>query len=173
MFQIRPANFQDCPGLAQVQVDSYRTAYASFFPSSYFEQMTYAEQEQDWREWLASGKDEILLVAHLAETQVVGYVLAKAEPDVYPGYASEIMALHVRRAHQHQGLGYALLQSAARQLAECSCQSVMLWTLKGNPIRRWYEKLGGQFLGEKTYPVDDWDIVEVAYGWKPLTVLLP
>ena len=67
IFHIRPAAPQDCPGLAQVQVDSYRTAYARFFPPPYFEQITYAEQEQDWRDWLASGTQGILLVALSAD----------------------------------------------------------------------------------------------------------
>lgn len=172
MFQIRPAALPDCPDIAQVQVDSYRTAYAEFFPPEHFAHLTYAEQEQDWRDWLETKTDDVLLVALSPEKDVVGYVLARAEPEVYPGYESEIVALHVRQTHQRQGIGQALLQSAANRLAARGCQSVMLWTLKDNPVRPWYERLGGQWLGEKTYPVGDWIIVEAAYGWKPLTTLL-
>ena len=40
-----------------------------------------------------------------------------------------------------------------------------LWTLEQNPVRGWYERLGGQVIGRKCYDVDGWDVVEIAYGW--------
>ena len=49
----------------------------------------------------------------------------------------------------------------------------MLWTLKGNPVRQWYERLDGKVLGEKSYQIDDWDIVEIAYGWETIATLWP
>jgi hypothetical protein len=48
----------------------------------------------------------------------------------------------------------------------------MLWTLKGNRMRRWYERLNGTLLGEKSYQIEDRIIREVAYGWEDITVLL-
>jgi hypothetical protein len=38
---IRPAVLDDCPALARIQVDSYRTAYAHIFPQSYIDHFTY------------------------------------------------------------------------------------------------------------------------------------
>jgi hypothetical protein len=49
----------------------------------------------------------------------------------------------------------------------------MLWTLEGNPVRRWYERLQGKVIGEKSFRIDDWDIVEIAYGWQTMSTLLP
>lgn len=165
-FQIRPATPADCAGIAKVQVDSYCTSYAGFFPQSYFQNFSYAEQEQDWRNWFASENGEILLVAVSAENEVLGYALARAKAEIYPGYASELAALHVRKALQSQGIGKALLLNAVQHLAARGCQTVMLWTLQGNPVRRWYERLQGKLLGETNYDVDGWNIVEVAYGWE-------
>ncbi len=164
--QIRNAALDDCPGIARVQVDSYRSAYAGQFPAAYLEHFTYAEEEQDWRQLLTSGSEDILLVAASPENQVVGYVLARARPDIYPGYDSEILALHVRKASQGQGIGKALLRGAVERLKVRRCKSTMLWTLKNNQARQWYERLNGELLGEKHYDVDDWEIVEVAYGWE-------
>ena len=96
MYQIRNAIFEDCPGIAKVQVDSYRTAYTGLFPTPYLEHFTYAEEEQDWIQMLTSNIEDILLVAISQEKQVVRYILARAKPDIFPGYDSEIVALHVR-----------------------------------------------------------------------------
>jgi ribosomal protein S18 acetylase RimI-like enzyme len=166
MFHIRPATPADCAGIAKVQVDSYCTAYAGFFPESYFQNFSYAEQEQDWLNWFASGTDEILLVAVSPENEVIGYALTRAKAEIYPGYDSELAALHVRKALQGQGIGKALILNTAERLAARGCQTVMLWTLQGNPVRRWYESLHGKLLGETNYDVDGWNIVEVAYGWE-------
>jgi len=152
-------------------MDSYRTAYAAFFPKAYVEHFTYEEQEQDWIDLLKSETDDILLVATSTEKQVIGYVLARARPDIFPGYDSEVIALHVRKSFQRQGVGLALLQGAVEKLEEQGCKSVMLWTLKGNPVRKWYESLQGKFIGEKSYHVDDWTIDEVAYGWEKISAL--
>ena len=173
MTRIRHARPVDCPGIARVQVDSYRTAYAGLFPESYLTQFTYEEQTQDWEVWLATHPEDLLLVAMSPEGQVIGYLLARAQPDIHPGYDAEILAMHVKLAHQRKGIGKALLRAAVEGLEERGCRSVMLWTLKGNPARAWYERLGGKVLGEKRFQVDGWDIVEFAYGWETLSTLLP
>lgn len=173
MIHIRNARLEDCPGLAQVQVDSYRTAYAGLFPESYLARFSYEEQTQDWQEWLTALSNEVLLVAVSPEETVLGYVLARAQPDIHPGYDAEILALHVRQAYQGKGIGSALLRASVGQLLEWGCRSVMLWTLQGNPVRQWYERLGGKLLGEKRYPVEDWEMIEIAYGWETISSLLP
>lgn len=171
MFQIRNATVKDCLGIAETQVDSYRTTYAGLFPTAYLEHITYAEQEQDWIRLLSSDTKDILSIAISEENQVIGYVLARAQPDIYPGFDSEIIALHVRQPFQRKGIGKALLDNAIKSLITFECGSVMLWTLRGNRIRQWYEKLGGQLIGERSYDVDDWVINEVAYGWKEIGTL--
>jgi ribosomal protein S18 acetylase RimI-like enzyme len=173
MTQVRKAHLVDCPGIAQVQVDSYRTAYEGLFPEPYLARFTYEEQAQDWQTWLATNREDVLLAAESMDNQVVGYVLARARPDIYLGYDAEIVALHVQQACQGRGVGKALLRAAITELEGRGCQSAMLWTLKGNPVRRWYERLEGQIMGEKGFQVDGWDVVEVAYGWETISTLLP
>ena len=171
MIKVREAELKDCPGIARVQVDSYRTAYAGLMPEAYLAQFSYEEQEQDWVGLLEAGSADILLVAESEEGEIVGYTLARAEAEIYPGYDAEIIALHVRKSVQRQGVGRALLREAVEKLSARGCQSVMLWTLKGNPVRRWYEKLGGKYLGEKTWPLDDFEVHEAAYGWEDISGL--
>jgi ribosomal protein S18 acetylase RimI-like enzyme len=108
----------------------------------------------------------------VVEENVLGYVLARAQPDIFPGYDAEIIALHVQKPFQKQGIGKALFRTAAKRLMDASCKSTMLWTLKRNPTRHWYEKLGGIFLAEKSDEIDGWIVNEVAYGWNDITSLL-
>ena len=57
---IRRATIEDSAGLARVQVDSYRAAYAGIFPPSYLAHFTYEEQEQDWHDLFAAEVDALL-----------------------------------------------------------------------------------------------------------------
>lgn len=165
--KIRKAEIRDSAGLAHVQVDSYRTAYVPIFPQSYLEHFTYEEQTQDWRDLLASEMDDVLYVAVNDAEEVVGYVLGRPVGDI-PPYDAELVALHVRSTYQRQGIGTELIATIAKALMDEGCASIMLWTLEKNPVRALYERLGGQFLGEK-----DWggnatfgvDVREVTYGW--------
>ena len=49
---------------------------------------------------------------------------------------------------------------------------MLVWTLGENPCRRFYERLGGEFVAEKEIEIGEQKLVEVAYGWKDLNVLV-
>jgi ribosomal protein S18 acetylase RimI-like enzyme len=166
--KIREARIEDSADLARIQVDSYRTAYAGILPEEYLAHFTYEEQEQDWRDLLAAGTNDILLVAEISEGEVAGYALGRPGTSDIGAYDSELVALHVRRRHQQQGAGRALVAAMAERCKAQGCGSLMLWVARGNaPAQRFYERLGGQLIGERTFDLGEGDITltEVAYGW--------
>ena len=171
---IRKAQIDDSAHIARVQVDSYRVAYADFFPPEYLAHFTYEEQTQDWRDLLSSNSDDALYIAEDADGEIVGYALGQPGASAIPPYDSELVALHVCRAYQEQGIGRQLVQAIARQLQQQGCTALMLWVLKPNPARAFYERLGGQWLGEQTIELGETiTAVEVAYGWPDIGSLLP
>ena len=143
---IRPAQIDDSADLAYIQVDSYRAAYAAFFPPSYLAHFTYQEQEQDWRDWLSDRPDDVLLVAETDAGEVVGYALGRPKVSETPPYDGELLALHVRQSHQRQGIGTQLIAATAAHLAQAGCKSLILWTIAGNRARSLYERLGGRVV---------------------------
>ncbi|MCI0475071.1 MAG: GNAT family N-acetyltransferase [Anaerolineales bacterium] len=170
--QIRQAKIEDCRAIAQVQVNSYRTAYANIFPPAYLAHFTYEEQEQDWRAWMNNPGNEMLLVAETTSGEIVGYALGRILDN--RAYAGELVALHVRRANQHQGIGSQLIAATAGELRQCGCASLMLQTLAQNPSRSLYEKLGGQLVDEQPWVNNaefGVNVTEVTYGWSDIAVL--
>jgi len=171
---IRQATIEDSVGIARVQVDSYRAAYAGIFPQPYLEHFTYEEETQDWRDLLSGASADVLYVAEAETGEIVGYALGRPGPTDVPTYDSELVALHVRGAYQRQGVGRRLIAAVAMRLKQEGCTSLLLWTLAQNPSRALYERLGGQLLGEK-----DWGdneefgvaVQEVAYGWASIEQL--
>ena len=174
--EIRAATGKDCSSLAAIQVHSYRTAYAGVLPPSHLARFTCEEQAQDWREWLASRGDDVLLIAETTTGTALGYALGRPAPGEIAPYDAELLALHVRQSHQGLGIGSQLIAAIATQLEQRGCISLMLWVLETNPARALYEKLGGQVIGEKAWGGNGafgTSIREVAYGWPDIRELVP
>ena len=169
--KIREATITDSPELARIQVDSYRTAYAGFFPQAYLDHFSYEEQTQDWQDLLSSESKDLLFVAENEPGDIVGYALAKAETDPEAGYDSSLVAIHVHYSQQKKGFGRHLLIAVVSSLQAQGCTSLWLSTLLGNPAQAWYERLGGVPFGEVRYKVDETEVVEIKYGWSDITVL--
>ena len=167
--QVRGATIEDAGGLARVQVDSYRSAYVGVWPRAVLDSLSFEEQEQDWRNWIRSNPDDLLYVAELSAGEAVGYALARSGPTGILGYDSELIALHVLDPYQRQGLGRRLVAAIAKELQMRGSESLMLWVLKENRARGFYERLGGQLLADQKI---SWaGRLEVAYGWPKIEVL--
>jgi ribosomal protein S18 acetylase RimI-like enzyme len=167
--KIREARIEDSAGLARVQVDSYRTAYVGILPDEYLAHFTYEDQEQDWRDLLASETSDILLLLTEAhDGGIAGYALGRLGASDIAPYESELVSLHVRHPLQKHGIGCALVAAMAERFRTQGCSSLMLWVAKENvSARRFYERLGGQSIGEHTIDLGEGDVklTEVAYGW--------
>ena len=167
---VRQARIEDSAALAQVQVDSYRTAYAGMFPQAYLDRFTVEEQEQDWSELLSLELEDVLLVAETEAGEVVGYALGRPGLTEIPLYESELVALHVSQSYQGQGIGRQLLVAVAGELKQKGCRTLMLWVLKETPSRLFYEGMGGQLLAATK---ESGGVIEVAYGWTAIERLCP
>lgn len=161
----------DSAALATIQITSYRTAYAAVMPASYLEQFSHVEESQDWYELLTNATTDLLYVAELDDHQVVGYALGRHGPIVGYSYTSELVALHVLPTFHRRGIGRQLFAAIVTAMRQHGADSLLLWTLAANPLRQWYERLGGQFVAEQLLDIDGVDVIEVAYGWPDIDQL--
>ena len=167
---IRRAIRADCLGLAQVQVGSYRSAYAPFLPRTYLDQFSVVEQEQDWRDLLATTRADLLLVAEARNGTIAGYALG----EILPGgsaWATSLNALHVQQSHQQTGIGSRLFDAVAQSFQEDGRQSMTLSTFFGTSAAQWYRRLGAVPHGEVRYEIDGTAIAEQQLGWPDLGAL--
>lgn len=170
---IREARPQDVPAIARVHVDSWRTTYGGIVASEFLASLSYEESERMWRKGLASSPRPVSL--YLAETPdgaVVGFAAAGPERDGDTTYQGEIYAIYLLQNYQRQGIGRELFRAGARELERRGLTPFLLWVLKANPARHFYQALGGQFLREKEIQIGNERLMEVAYGWAdPRTII--
>ncbi len=84
-----------------------------------------------------------------------------------------VSAIYVLERFQGQGIGRALMGCAASALSEINIGAVALWCLRDNAhARRFYERIGGEFLIEQQGTEAHANQIEVAYGWRDLGCLI-
>ncbi|KQO67093.1 GNAT family N-acetyltransferase [Methylobacterium sp. Leaf89] len=88
------------------------------------------------------------------------------------GFDGEISALYLRQDHQRRGLGRRLMRWMGTTLMDRGLSTASVWVLRENVgARAFYERLGGEIVGEAIDPSGDVALAEVAYGWRDLSRL--
>lgn len=169
---IREARREDILAIARVNVDTWHTTYRGLVPDDYLERRTYTRQEQVWQQIFDEATPRSgIHVAEDAGHEVVGYAAGGPHRDENLGYTSELYAIYVLEAFQRRGIGPRLVGTIARRLAREGMHSMMLWVFSANPARHFYEKLGGQVIGEKAYTLGNATLIGTGYGWNDTAAL--
>ena len=178
MTTIRPATEQDAAGIAKVYVDAWRSTYAAILPHRGLLGMSYEDQARQWS-WAVRDHAQSVIVASEADDGVVGFASFgparhRDRPPVgrFAGEADkvgEIYTLYVLPDFQERGIGRQLLAAAFAALVDKRYGCGVLWALRDNHARYFYERVGGKVIAERQER--QWGRVtdQVCYGWADLT----
>ena len=61
--------------------------------------------------------------------------------------SGEVETLYLLDDYRDRGVGRRLMRAMAAHLAAVGCRSVVLWVLRDNPTRWFYQRLGGRAGG--------------------------
>lgn len=153
--KIRKARLEDASAIARVHIDAWRETYQGFIPDSYLAQLSYEKRTKQWEQTLV---DQRVYIA-VSEEEVVGF--AQGGPSRTDAREGEIYAIYVLRASQGLGLGKALFQRIADDLAEYETMQVSV--LRDNPACQFYERFGGQVIEESMIERGGVELVQRVY----------
>ncbi|HMD84586.1 MAG TPA: GNAT family N-acetyltransferase [Terriglobia bacterium] len=163
---IREARPQDAPAIAKVHVDSWRTTYGRIVASEFLASLSNEESERMWLNGLSSSTNPVsLFVAETPDGAVVGFAASGPEREGDATYKGELYAVYLLQNYQRQGVGSALIRACVQKLEQRGYSSLLLWVLRANPARHFYEALGGKVLREREIQIGNERLIEVAYGW--------
>ncbi len=164
---VREARKDDVRAIARVHVETWRHTYKDILPGDALAKLTFEEREAMWRKSMGDpmpGTNRIALVAVLAR-KVVGFCTAGREQHDDPFLRGEVFTLYVDPAHQGRGAGQELLAEAFARLMEAALVPVVVWVLKENPARAFYDRMGGVPVREKREVVMGREVDEIAYAF--------
>lgn len=159
---------------------SWRTTYRGLLPDELLAGLSVEARAEQWRRQLepsgaAAGNAVIYVVEDVAglgaattAPRIVGFASAGPEREPESGFDGELYAIYLLAEHQGAGIGRELVRSAAAFLRERGFTSMRVWVLAGNAAEGFYQRMGGERVGEKPITVGAVEYREIAYGWRSL-----
>ena len=169
---IREATAADLHGIARVLVDGWQTTYVGILPAEFLASFTYERHEAGTKELLHGLPSSAAAFVALVDASVVGVALIRELEGDGAEFSSELDAIYVSPHMQRRGIGSRLLQRVVQWLDDRGNSSMLVWVLRDNPHRRFYEHLGGELLNQRREnEFGRAKITSVAYGWRDLRTL--
>ena len=167
---IRPARPADASGIARLDVETWRTTYAGVLSAAYLVGLSERRREAGWRSTILHEPGNVR-VAVDARGEVQGF--GSCGPNRGdPPFAGEVFTLYVAPDRQNRGIGRRLLVTLFRRLVALGRNSAIVWVLRDNPSRFFYERLGGRPARRKAITVGGRSVEAVGYGWRDLAGFL-
>jgi ribosomal protein S18 acetylase RimI-like enzyme len=160
---VRRATPDDAHAIAEIQVETWRAAYAGVMPQDVLDGLDVEDRTGWWRRWI----EEETTAQFLAERVGVGVGFVSAGPCGLEEGLGEVYAIYVRPDAWSTGAGRALMDAAVEWLTK-RWPAAVLWVAEENPrARRFYERYGwvaestrveevvpGAFVPEVLYRLD-------------------
>ena len=175
--QIRRARVADAPRIAQMHVESWLETYTGIVPEEILAALSVPRRTLAWESILRdpAGHDDSVVYLKEMGCVVAGFGACSGQRDTdlkVRGFDGEIGAIYVLRCFQKQGIGRTLMKELAADLIGRGSRGIALWVLNENTrARRFYEKCGGELIGERKDVRGSVILTEVAYGWRDIKVL--
>ena len=169
-FTIRPARAADANAVARLDVETWRTTYAGILSAGYLVGLSERRREIGWRMAILRDPRDVRVAVDLAGiVRGFGSCGPSRSERHFPG---EVFTLYVAPDWQNRGIGRRLLLALFRRLAASGLGAAIVWVLRDNPSRFFYERLGGRLVSHKPIPVGGSRVEALAYGWPDLPAYL-
>jgi ribosomal protein S18 acetylase RimI-like enzyme len=167
---IRAARPDDAGPIARLDVETWQATYAGILGTPYLAGLSPARRESGWANLLRRDAGSVQ-VALDTEDDIVGFGSCGASRGE-PGFTGEVFTLYVAPDWQNQGIGRSLLLVMFRRLVGQGHSSAVIWVLRDNPARFFYQRLGGQEVRRKLLPFNGTKVAASGYGWRDLPAYL-
>jgi ribosomal protein S18 acetylase RimI-like enzyme len=170
-FRVRRAGPADVVAIARIEVETWRATYAGMLPDRVLIGMSERRQQSAWAGLVRYRPGDVIVVEE-PETGIVGFGNCGAQRDPTLPYSGEIFTLYVTPDAQNRGVGRQLLSALFERLLHKGNSSALIWVIRANPSRFFYEHMGGKFILTRRIRVGGEPVEAIAYGWPDLRTLL-
>ncbi|MES2528082.1 MAG: GNAT family N-acetyltransferase [Bdellovibrionota bacterium] len=159
----------DATGVAALQVECWRKAYAGIIPEKYLASMSVDSKAKLLENGLAANDDVLRFVA-LEKNVLMGFIagLENRSLSFYPDVSCEAWSIYVHPDQWKKGIGKLLIQNFMEEMKKKNHKSMLVWALEENMTGRgFYEAMGGKLRDQKqTVTYGGKHLVEVAYSFQ-------
>ena len=165
---VRRARVEDADAIERVRTDTWRYAYRGLMPDSLLDRLDYDATRR--RALIAALPPQQFVLVAEDEGAVVGFCMGGRSRSPDSRFRGEVYAIYVLPENHGRGIGRALLHNATKELVERDLRSMIIWVLRENaPSRRFYERMGGEWVRDEERELDGVRVTESAYGWPDIS----
>jgi ribosomal protein S18 acetylase RimI-like enzyme len=166
-YRARQAGPDDIDAIARIEVETWRATYAGMLPDRVLIGMSERRQRSTWAGLVRYRPGDVVVVEQ-GEAGIVGFGNCGAQRDPSLPYAGEIFTLYVVPDAQNRGVGRQLVGALFERLRHGGRSSALIWVIRANPSRFFYEHLGGKFILTRRIRIGGEPVDAIAYGWPDL-----
>ena len=172
MVQIRQAVYEDAEGIAYVHVNSWRTTYKGVVSDDYLNGLTTETRKKNWQKNFHT-INSCVFVAEDEHGEIVGFASGGPEQTHHHKYyrTGEVYAIYLLESYQRKGIGKQLIKAILDHLDDLGLEQLLIWALKDNSYRLFYEQIGGSIIETTTIEIDKKRYIEIGYGWDSIKYL--
>lgn len=168
---MRQARPEDAVAIARIEVETWRSTYPGMVPDRVLLGMSERRQAGSWAGLLRQRPEDVW-VAQNADGRILGFGNCGVQRDGTLDFAGEVYTLYVSEDAQGRGAGRELLLALFARLLNCGLGSALVWVVRANPARYFYERLGGRLALHRPIPVGGTMVEAVAYGWRDVAAAI-
>src|SRR5690348_6505730 len=177
MSAIRQAVLGDARSIGRIEVETWRSTYAGMLPDRALLGMSVQRQTASWAGFLRHRPGDVFVAQAdrpegAAAGRILGFGNCGPQRDQGFGFAGEVYTLYVAPESQGLGLGRQLLLALFGRLVHCGHRSALIWVVRANPARFFYERLGGKLVLYRSIPLGGAPVEAAGYGWRDLSTVL-
>lgn len=163
---IRAARPGDARRIARLDVDTWRATYAGILTTPFLVGLSAQRRELGWAA-LIEREPRDVQVAVDGDGEILGFgSCGRSRGD--REFAGEVFTLYVSPDWQNQGIGRGLLFALFERLVAQGCGSAIIWVLRDNPARFFYQRLAGREVRHRSFVVGGKSIAAAGYAWRDL-----
>jgi GNAT superfamily N-acetyltransferase len=163
---IRAARPGDARRIARLDVETWQAAYAGILTTPFLVGLSAQRREVGWASVIErEPRDVRVAVDNDGNIQGFGSCGRCRRGAQFGG---EVFTLYVAPDWQNQGIGRRLLIALFERLVAQECATAIIWVLRDNPGRFFYQRLGGREVQHKIFAVGGKRIEAAGYAWYDL-----
>jgi GNAT superfamily N-acetyltransferase len=170
---LRPATAGDAAVIAQIHIDSWRTAYREILDPAYLAGPIEQERRDVWAARFAPPNAEMAVALAEDEAGPVGFICTFGNED--PVWGAMVDNLHVLPRAKGRGVGRALLASSGQWVVNrYPGAGLHLWVFEANEAaRRFYDRMGGEVVERilEPNPAGGGESLSLRYAWRDPALL--
>lgn len=162
---IRNMNKEDIPRVVDIQIDGWKTAYKDIVDDEYLNMLNKDERikkiEKSYLKYdfiVAECQGDIVGFANYIDNNDFTSEIQVAD--------CELSAIYVEPDLKYNGIGTKLFEHVRKELMRKNKSKMVLWCLKDNePSKKFYEKMGGEIIGERLIKIGKREHMEVCFSY--------